>query len=737
MTKKSKPAGEIGILRVRGESSKFLSAADIAARIENMVETPEGTLRSLNPPCALVPKYSAAGVPPSGTAAAGGADAFTYGTNMHGICHATFTHTGREILLIATGGQIWEFEGWNRGWKLIVGDSVSAVYRMDLEDTTRPQWPMQFVTTPTGIIILPYEGRPLFYDGEVCAELGYSQVPGAPQLIGPQSPNSHMAAGEVDRSNTSGYAHDGNPQWAWNGAETYQTQMHPNFGRGRVGTIAIDTIALDTETHGGALDQGAYAGSVQWVDRWGNLSPVSGRSAVVAISAQSSHTEEGTYRPDNLLKQMMWRGISPGPGTTVGRILYRTKDMLHAGTQRLFEMPAYAQGIGNGFSTVPDNIVEAYPDNIPDSWLLRESQQLTTTPRARLGALAFGRFFVANTPDDPGVVRWSQLGRWGTWGLDDFLYPDPNAAEITGLHNSMLGLLVFTESSTFLVRQSDDGQGFLLTTVSTYAGCVAPSSIKTLRDGSIVWLGREGFYRMNLEGVLELVSETIDNEMIGLNPGRKVAATAAVDIHTQEYRCWVAVEGSTVNNRCYVLDEQGWRRRTDLAAVADVCTTKDHRALMLAVGKVSTYVGVWVLDHSNTWYKNAVDSIIETAWLEPESSWLEGMGVHARLWFREASSGAVRVTVYRDWRQDQEVDNGKTVKLYRSDDAPPFWDTAVYGTGVWRKRRPFWTYADVMVPKAQAVKFKISSPSSGSKDWEFIGLTFAKKGRFGQAGFPI
>ena len=106
---------------------------------------------------------------------------------------------------------------------------------------------------------------------------------------------------------------------------------------------------------------------------------------------------------------------------------------------------------------------------------------------------------------------------------------------------------MFTETSTFLIRPSDDGLQFIMQTVSTFVGCSAPSSIKTLPTGAVVWLGRGGFYRFDGEGLV-LISEPIDSVISTLTASRLVQACADVDPGSHEYRCWVAADGSVDND---------------------------------------------------------------------------------------------------------------------------------------------------------------------------------------------
>lgn len=729
------PRRRLGPFNPQTGSSKFLTPSEIGGRISNFVLTPEGSLRGIQGACPYMPGYGVAGGAPlsSDTAAAigGSPAALTYG-RMHGICH-TVLASGRDVLLIQTGAEIWEHRGWTRTWHCLVGPAASSPqFEMELSDNTRPRWPTQFVTTPTGIVILPYEGRPLFYDGEVIATLGFQEIPGAPDLRGPRSPLAR-ATGPTSgptvtqpHVNTIGYAHDGNPKYPWDDTEDYQTQMYPDFGAGRIGSVKVDELA-PPNGHGGALDTGAYCGAIQWVDRWGNLSALSPRSSVVQFAYQSSRRTVGgggandneiEHRPDLLLKQLLWTRVQTGPGVAcVGRVLGRSKDMLHSGTLDLFEMPSYAGGGGaGGFATISDNEGGLYADNTPDAWLVKKMVNTTVVPRGRLGALAFGCFWLANVPGSPGGVYFSLPGRYGTFRLGDEVYPDPRAREITGMCAVPGGLLVLTESSAFIIIPADtDTLAFRAMTLSSTIGCAAPDSVRALPDGRVIWLSYDGFYTYDGEGIT-YVGQDIEREVRTVSRARMVQATAAVDTASGEYRCWIAENGNIENVTAVVYDGEGWRF-LDTVDTAAVCMTQDHRRYMLLAGKYGSTRknGVWVFDHMHGAYSGP------TVTCRYETSWI-GSGLPDRMSFpqitlqmREYRSGtsSEAVFAYRDWRLSDPLE-AESARFYGrpDDDRPPVWGLTLYtDDAVWRRRRPYWAPGNFHLPDAEVAKFFVSSTS--------------------------
>lgn len=699
-----------GLLQQRFESGKLLAPAEVASEVSNMRVTEEGTLRSVQGPTPYLPWYTwSAG--PTGRAS-------NYGT-MHGIFHCIIDGH-RDVLLTQEDDTIQVFEGWTRNWKELVGVSGQINTRIENDDT--PRFPAQFESVPGGVVIIPQGGRPLFYDGIMVAPLGFDQAPAPPTLNGPITDSS---------VNDAGYAI--NPQSAvW----------YPQFGACRIGTIdpvyGYDAATLVVTS---SLMDGEWEGAVQFVDRWGNLSPVSARSNKVQVSLESDTSADAKF----LRYQLAWTGIDFGPSPhTWARILYRTRDLLHSGTSKLFEMPQNAAGGTHAFATIPDNMSDYYPDNTGDSWLLIEAPDIVPVPRFRLCKMAFGRLFAANALGDVGLIRWSMPGRWGTFEADAFMYPDTGAAEITGLCVCKAGLLAFTRTTTFLITPSDDGRWFRAQTLSAGTGCSAPSSIATMPNGLVVWLSDSGFYGFDGQNISQLSVE-LDVWTRRFNRPRLLQACAAVCPASGEYRCWVAIDSSLVNNMCFIFDGGGWRRRTDTEARA-VCTTRNHLGYMLVAGTAfgkarvgasvesvgSNKAGVWVLDHRTyAFIPNARNAKLVTSWISAAVSTDRRTAMRVVLWLREMGSGTLTVNVMRDWRNT--VIQTSAVDLYPTDDQPPFWGTAAWADGSeWKRRRPYWVRADIYVPSCEVFKLEVTS----TQPWEIVGMVVEESTRASQARTP-
>lgn len=769
---------KIGTFAMRIASGRLFLPDDIASKINNFYPTEEGTLRSVEGPLPYLPS-GAGGAPTSGITA----DITTgqYGV-MHGIFHALLDVNGeRDVLLVQTGSQIWEFAGWDRGWSLLIGSTSvpggPGAYEDSFENTIIPQFPTQFESTSTGIVIVPQNGRAYFYDGTYVAPLGYSEIPGAPTGLGPRNrfrgtnyngtvDNFSTQPGEMSSMgvNDAGYSHDslaGRP-----------SGMIASFGHGRLGMTRnpLTWVGADYQTIGGGgnvnsnkidgtrangsvggwLESGEWRATTQWIDCWGNLSPMSGRSNEVTVSYQPatfwkywdvSGSDGASFvaLADDVRKQIAWTSIDPGPERTIGRILYRTKDTLHSGTTDLFRLTSEATGSAIAFATLPDNICTTYPDNIPDAWLLRKAIDIVPVPQFKLCRVAFGRLWIGNTAEAPGLIRPSLPGRWGTFPANQEIFPDPSGDEITGLWRASVGLLAFTSTSTYLILPSESGEGFSSVTLSAEVGCTAPGSLATLKDGTVIWMGYDGFYafsgKEDYSRGIELISMDIDLFTRRVTHSRRKQATAAVDFATNEYRCWTSLDGSKKNNICFIFDGNGWRSRSDLQASA-VCVTRDHRNYMLAAGLHAENGGVWLVDHEQGRYQNATitgrQAVLETAWLSPAISQEKRTAYTLFLWLRETSDATINIDVMRDWRNT--VVETTTAKRYSGDDVPSFWGETVLGAGTtWQKKRPYWTRAAIYIPSAEVFKFRLR----GTGSWEFVGIQLEEASRYaGGARIP-
>ena len=746
----------VGPFQLRVESGRLIAPNEVASKIENMYLTDTGSLRSVQGPATYQPTYP--------VAATADPDPGLDFARSAGVYHCLLQSGERDVLLwhvVYQGSPtlfsvIQEHKGWDvnagapYGTTLLAPSGVTALVNADLEISLRAQFPTQFESTPDGVVIVPQGGIAYFYDGDVIAPLGFPEKPGAPSGEGPITTGLPTTPGTTGRApNNFGYAHRGTdyttPLIYYSGTGASQSIPLPYpFGKCNIGTTTFSDVispatgggVVGKNTYGGVLRAGNWKCAVQFIDRWGNLSALSPPSGGVSLEKMENADGESSFKYadflpiDNLKYQFLWSGIDTGPNHCVGRILCRTKDLLNSGDSKYYELPSNFGGGFFEFSTIPDNITSSFPDDVPDSALITEALEYVPVPEFKVCRVAFSRLWIANFKNQPGAVRYSVVGKWGTFEKDSLVFPDPTGDEVTGLWPTDQGLLVFTASSTFLFTLNSDGDGFRAATLNTTIGCVAPSSLQTMRNGQTVWLGGKGFYGYS-GTTLDLLSTIIQPTINKINAARSRQAVSAIDHEMDEYRCWVPTDGSTTNNLCLVYDGEGWRQRTDVKATS-VCVTKDHRNYMLAVGEVAKSGGtdhsLWLLDRQALSYTRASarDSVVQTAWLRAIQSRRRSTLLTVYIWMRATKKGDLTVEAYRDWRESPIIETTAAAtnppKLYSEEDPPSFWDETVAGaTGAaWVRRRPFWVKVDFHMPSCEVFKLKFKHPG----DWEFVGMLF-------------
>ena len=272
---------------------------------------------------------------------------------------------------------------------------------------------------------------------------------------------------------------------------------------------------------------------------------------------------------DDLTRRFLIKSSGDLPDHAVATRIFRTPDTYHKDPTPKF------------VARVPGSKQFYFDDNNSDSDLGMPWVETVAVPVFRVGCAHKGRLVIANVPGAPGIVRQSQIGFPGTFERTDFIYPDSNGAEITALASHNGNLVAFTESSTYLV--GDDFQN--PQPLSLGIGCVAPKSIQSLRDGSLVWLGLDGVYSLAPGGSIQKISVSIEKVFDQeLNKSQFFRAASVVDFETGEYRCAVAKKGHKENTLILCFDGKFWRRQTLGINIADMCTMADHTHATVAVG---------------------------------------------------------------------------------------------------------------------------------------------------------
>jgi len=272
---------------------------------------------------------------------------------------------------------------------------------------------------------------------------------------------------------------------------------------------------------------------------------------------------------DDLTRRFLVKAGGDLPSHAVATRIYRTKDTVHKdSTPRLL-------------ARVPGSKQFHYDDNQSDSDLGSEWRETVSVPTFSVCCSHQGRLIIGGIPGDSGIVRRSQPGFPGTFEKADYIYPDSTGAEVTALYSHNGALFAFTRNSTYFI-----GDDFSVPQpISTTVGCVSPKSIRSFRDGSLIWLTTDGFYSLRPDRTVMKLSDSIDKVVDQeLNSSQFFRASAVIDEESGEYRCAVTAKGEHRNTIILCFDGTYWRRQTLGIQISDLCSSADGTKVTLAVG---------------------------------------------------------------------------------------------------------------------------------------------------------
>ncbi len=744
------------LLTLRVLSGKLLAAPDTAFLLHNVYEdTEDGTLTSVPGLQSYTNENDFYGE----DIGSGWVTQTTLKAEVYWSIFHTILPNGFDCVLIHADSYIFKYEGALNAWYRITDKFVFN------DDSSK--YNTQWVATPNGVIIIPPVGRALFYDGEVCGYLGYNFIPKAPDGLGPRSrhavdklyPNSeYPSAGTspeeslygVNASiepymNSQGYAHDA--------LYNFSTGFAPDFGVCRVGTAITPPGIWSAQ---GKLLKGSYQVTCQFVDRWGNLSPISAKSNAIVFDEQFSWygtlTEDaGDVIPDKgipatadrVKKQIIWTNIPKGPDDTIGRILYRTKDTYNSGDLGLYELVGNASGGTNSYATLPDNMSTIFPDNIPDAWLVSPVLNIVPVPEFRFAVIAFGRLWVGNTRENKGLIRPSLEGLWGTFPANQEIIPDPRGYEVTGLITLNGLLVVFTLNSMFLIQSNVDGNGFISSTLSNNIGCIAPNSIVAMPNNTLIWLSNNGFYSFDGKKIIKISNE-IDYFVNRVNVGRVSKSVATYVTGYSSYICYAPFESNEYNSSSFCFNGSTWYSQAQMNVVRGLCETQDHRKYLLACGLENKTEdeenNVFVL---NTRKGDAQNTRIETSWInliQPQSGALQSIYILLRDTLYQRSAKAyimeddilndyiLKLIYYTDmdmWQKGEykfRVSDPLSQQYYFDKDIEL--DSVMFEmrpqTPIYKRSRLFWLRLDINTVQSSCFKLAFQT----NKFLKFMGISF-------------
>lgn len=643
-----------------GESQRVFAPQALAWRIENMESTHEGTIRSVRGPAPIEP----ARVTEQGQPAA-----FPTIGRPYGLFFASLLGGVAPTTILRAGGTLYRQAGWLSrtggalfGWEILV---------TGLNNEPRPRWPDQMLALHDKIIWTNGvdRARIISHDG-LTIRLGFHEIPGAPQPVGPELPAEDER--HLLYSNSQGYS------WP-----------------GRIGTVGDVLDGGRT----GTLLAGRWFYWRQWEDIHGNLSPLSQRSAPVKIHTQAlRNPPENTgglensltlagipgVEIDDLLRQFAVYSDGDGPAQAVAERLLRSMDAnKHEAEPRLVDRHG-------GYRA------SLYPDKKSDSELGPVAPDILPFPVFRTMCAHQGCLIIANTPAEPGIVRRSQPGFSGTLERKDWCFPDAGGAEVIAVASHGGNLLAFTEAGVYNINNFANP-----VSLSQTVGCVAPRSIAALPSGMLIWLGRDGFYSMDPGGGIAPLSVPIERTVRHrINWGRVRLAVAAVDPWSGEYRCALAPGGRPYNSLLLTFDGSGWKEQDLGIDWADLCATSDWRRYLLGCGiQINTSQNnVWVLDHEVPDYTPpARTARFWSPWLRASPTGLATVNVRGiYVSFMDGSNNDATIEFFANgsWRPVGVQTNFRLVGTDESSRVvTDLAGVAVIGTSMVHERRARWRWA--------------------------------------------
>lgn len=201
----------------------------------------------------------------------------------------------------------------------------------------------------------------------------------------------------------------------------------------------------------------------------------------------------------------------------------------------------------------------------------------------------------------------------------------------------------------------DDAEGLRAQPIHTGAGCIAPSSARMTGWGELVWLGRDGLYRLTAQGVSAVTAEIDENFQTYVSKVGTSRAVAVYNPDTREYLCAVTMAGSYPNGVLLAYDGTGVRRQDHGISYRDLCRTKDARRLVLGCGRNMTDDddNVFVLDHETQQYAPPTKTHrFKSNWLRLDPTGRDKSNIHTiYVGMVEGTHEDVTIRVYTNGRR--------------------------------------------------------------------------------------
>jgi hypothetical protein len=261
-------------------------------------------------------------------------------------------------------------------------------------------------------------------------------------------------------------------------------------------------------------------------------------------------------------------------------------------------------------------------------------------------------------------------------------------SEVTGVKAHGGKVFVFTQEALFEMNPDT----LEIIPISAGVGCVAHRSICSMPDGSMMWLGKEFFYRMDYGGTISPLGDEIKSTLkTGLNRVRRKKAVSWVDPLTSAYM--IALSRAGVQSNALILSYHpmmGWSEFNYGLTVDDAYVGVNEHVLV--AGTTGSEQNVFVLNREVAGYTPPTrTSTYRTHWIKIDSYMRESFSLrNLFLTFVETGNYTMTIKVYRN--QIYVPVNSQTFNLYdlpiNTDDVSTWFNSAtILGTNKLREAR--------------------------------------------------
>jgi len=298
-----------------------------------------------------------------------------------------------------------------------------------------------------------------------------------------------------------------------------------------------DQSGLGSTTDG---DKNKFRWKVSWINEAGSESPISSES-------DSSIWTTAADSLGNFNTQCVFlNNIPTGPAGTVGRRIYRTKNMYDT-----------TDGIYYFVDYIPNNYQTSYVDNKSDDQLGSQAPDdidsiVFPASKCRFSATYKGCLFVDGGQSDGTKLFYSEALQPDTFrATGGFNVGTRKGGDITGLYTFNNQLLVFRDSAIDIVR-GDAVNGFTLVPWTQGIGTRSAFTITDIPGAGIVFLGNDGVYNIGgasgLDGgatlKIEKISDSIGNVIEKKSGDLAGKACAVYSSKWKEWHCYFPAYGT-------------------------------------------------------------------------------------------------------------------------------------------------------------------------------------------------